>query len=174
MGAPVVDNRLKQRFDKWDANSDGVLDRSDFEQEAERIARAFGSSTGTGAGKALAESFRGLHDYLVQQSGSQQITEQQFMQATEKLIFQEGESGFNRLMRPVVQAIVGLCDKNADGKISREEFAVWLTAVGVPDSQAKSAFDRIDADHSGELSADELLGAVRKFHFGELDVALLG
>jgi Ca2+-binding EF-hand superfamily protein len=174
MTTSIVDSRLKQRFQRWDVDGNGVLERSDFEQEAERIASAFGSSTRTEGGKPLLQAFRGLYDYLAQQAGSARISEQQFMQATEKLIFQEGESGFNRLLRPTVQAIVGLADRNADGKISRDEFSVWLKAVGVPESKAKAGFDQIDTDGSGELSEEELLTAVRKFHFGELDVALLG
>jgi hypothetical protein len=96
------------------------------------------------------------------------------MRINEKLIFTEGEASFNRVLRPVMQAIVGLCDRNSDGMINREEFGQYLKGVGVNNADAMAAFDQCDTDRDGELSVDELLGAVRNFHYGKLDVPLLG
>jgi Ca2+-binding EF-hand superfamily protein len=73
-----------------------------------------------------------------------------------------------------MQAIVGLCDRNNDGKINQEEFIAYLKGVGVDESAALDAFRQIDTDGSNELTVDELLAAVRDFHYGKLDVPLLG
>jgi Ca2+-binding EF-hand superfamily protein len=48
------------------------------------------------------------------------------------------------------ESLVKLLDANADGKVSRDEFAKIL-----------SLFDILDKDHNGELSADELNGFFR-------------
>ncbi|WP_020674233.1 EF-hand domain-containing protein [Amycolatopsis nigrescens] len=177
MTTAIANDRLKQRFDKWDVNGDGVLERADFTQEAERIVSAFGKSMNSPEGQATLNAFTGLYEYLATQAGvgpSGSLTEDQFIAVNEKLIFQDGESTFNRVLRPVMKAVVGLCDSDHNGQIDANEFAQWLKGIGVSESQARSAFQQIDTSGDGQLSVEELLAAVRNFHFGKLDVALLG
>ena len=102
------------------------------------------------------------------------LSEEQFLQVAEGMVTPGGEADFDRVMRPVVRGIVGLCDKNDDGVVDAGEFASWLTAVGVDRSQAASAFVDIDTNGDGELSLEELLASVRDFHFGRSNVELLG
>jgi Ca2+-binding EF-hand superfamily protein len=46
--------------------------------------------------------------------------------------------------------------------------------VGLSDADSDAAFDRIDLDGDGSLTVDELVVAVREFHYGRLDIPLLG
>lgn len=177
MTTSIANDRLRQRFAKWDSDGDGRLQRSDFEEEANRIAGAFGAEPRSRETKALQEAFDNLFDYHAAEAGvpgDGAVSEDQFMRINENLMFSEGEASFNRVLRPVMQALVGLCDRNDDGMINSEEFIQWLKGVGVDEATARDAFAQIDIDHDGELSVDELLGAVRNFHYGKLDVPLLG
>ena len=64
-----------------------------------------------------------------------------------------GRGGGDRMMAGGPRAgesLTKLMDANADGKVSREEFAKIL-----------SLFDLLDKDHNGELSQDELNGFFR-------------
>ena len=54
MTASVQDIRLARRFELWDADGDGAVDRSDLETEARRILRAFGEREGAPRGRARA------------------------------------------------------------------------------------------------------------------------
>jgi len=49
-------------------------------------------------------------------------------------------------------------DKDGDGRITREEFADAIIAIGITEvrDEALAAFDRFDADNSGELTLTEL------------------
>ncbi|KAA0940029.1 EF-hand domain-containing protein [Streptomyces apricus] len=177
MSTEIANDRLKKRFEKWDTNGSGVLDRGDFEGEAAKIAESFGKSPDSPEVQALNGAFQGLFDHLAREAGASEqgsLSQDQFLGVTGNLIFSKGEADFNRALGPVVQALIGLCDQNADGKINSEEFASWLTAVGVEPSRAQGVFEQVDTNGNGELSQDELLAAVRDYHYGRLDVELLG
>ncbi|WP_030261564.1 EF-hand domain-containing protein [Streptomyces violens] len=177
MATAVANDRLLKRFQKWDSDGNGILEWQDFEQEAGKIAQNFGKRTDSPEAQALREAFRSLFDHLTQAAGAPSngpLTQDQFLSVTGDLIFQGGEADFNRALGPVVKGIIGLCDKNADGQINAGEFEAWLGGIGVDRSKAQEAFRKVDTDDDGELSLDELLAAVRKYHFGQLDVELLG
>jgi Ca2+-binding EF-hand superfamily protein len=177
MTTAIATDRLRQRFAKWDADGNGSLERSDFEREADRVARAFGVQSQSREATTLKDAFRNLFDYHAREAGvpgNGSVSEDQFLRINEKLMFSEGEASFNRVLRPVMDALVGLCDRNSDGMINQEEFSQWLKGVGVSEADAREAFRQIDTDNSGELTVDELLAAVRNFHYGKLDVPLLG
>ncbi|WP_260193144.1 EF-hand domain-containing protein [Actinophytocola gossypii] len=173
----MASDRLRQRFAKWDTNGNGSLERTDFEQEAERICAAFGAQPQSKQAKNLRAAFGNLFDFHAREAGvgpNGSVSEDDFVRVNDKLMFTDGEASFNRVLRPVMQALVGLCDRNADGMINQQEFSAWLDGVGVGETQAREAFRQIDTDNDGELSVEELLGAVRAFHYGKLDVPLLG
>lgn len=177
MTTAIANERLRKRFEKWDANGNGQLARGDFEQEAAKIAQAFGKSPDTQEVQALKDAFHALFDFLAGEAGvaaDGSLSEDAFLRVAGNLIFEGGEAAFNRALGPVVTAIIGLCDKNTDGKINASEFEAWLAGVGVDRSQAQTAFHKVDTSGNGELSSDELLTAVREFHFGNLNVELLG
>jgi hypothetical protein len=177
MTAAIVNQRLRRRFARWDVNDDGVLDRSDFEKEAEVVAAEFGTSINTPQGQALKDALLVIFNFHAEASGvgrDGSITLEQFIGNAEKLIHEHGETAFDDVLRPLVKAIIGLCDKEGDGLINHAEFVSWLKAVGVHQPHAADAFTKLDVNGDGELSLDELLGAVRDFHFGRSDVELLG
>ncbi|AXB48010.1 EF-hand domain-containing protein [Amycolatopsis albispora] len=177
MTTAVAQDRLTQRFEKWDTNGDGALELADFQEEARRIAEAFAKDSSSPETRNLLNAFTGLFEYLATQAGvgkNGSLSEEQFRAVTERLIFQEGEASFNRVMRPVIKGVIGMCDDNHDGQINGDEFAIWLGAVGVDKDEARAAFDQIDTSGDGQLSTEELLAAVRSFHFGKLNVPLLG
>jgi Ca2+-binding EF-hand superfamily protein len=177
MTTAIANDRLRQRFAKWDVDGSGSLERTDFEREADRITSMFGAQPQSREAKALKDAFRNLFEFHAREAGvpgNGSVSEDQFLQINEKLMFSGGEASFNRVLRPVMEALVGLCDRNADGMINQDEFTQWLKGVGVNESTAMDAFRQIDTDNSGELTVDELLAAVRNFHYGKLDVPLLG
>jgi Ca2+-binding EF-hand superfamily protein len=175
MTTAVANDRLKQRFQRWDTNGDGKLRRSDFEQEASRISSAFGVPSNSAEGKELRRALVEMFEFHMRQVGGKpdgELTERQFIEVNEQLM--EDEQKFRRMLRPTMRALIGLCDDNHDGQINQAEFTNWLRGIGVSGSKARIAFQQIDANADGQLSEEELLDAVREFHYGRLDVPLLG
>jgi Ca2+-binding EF-hand superfamily protein len=177
MTTNVKNDRLEKRFDKWDVDGNGRIERTDFEAEAQRILQAFGEPPNSPQGRAVLESFTSTFEYLAEQAGvgrTGSLDKDRFMNVIETEVFQGGDAGFGRVVRPMIQAILNLCDTDGDGEVNRDEFAKWLGAVGIDGSKADEAFDAIDSNRSGSLTVDELVNAVKAFHFGTLDVPLLG
>ncbi|HUQ59146.1 EF-hand domain-containing protein [Lentzea sp.] len=175
--ATAKNDRLKKRFEKWDVNHNGRIEKSDYEAEARRIIDAFGEDHASPQARALIDSFTSMFEYLATKAGvgpNGAMSEEQFIEVAESQIFQDGDSGFNRVVRPTIAAIVGMCDTDGDGEVSPQEFGKWLDAVGVESSAAADAFRKIDANGNGKLTVDELVFAVRDYHMGKLDVPLLG
>jgi Ca2+-binding EF-hand superfamily protein len=177
MSTAVANDRLVKRFEKWDTDGNGVLEAGDFQGEAARIAENLGKDAGSPEVQELRSAFQGLYEHLAQRAGvpaGSVISREQFLSATGDMLFKEGEAGFNRALSPIVKALINLCDDNHDGQVDDREFRAWLTAVGVPGADASDMFRKVDANGDGRLSEEELLKVVRDFHFGQLDVELLG
>ncbi|MFI9815092.1 EF-hand domain-containing protein [Saccharothrix variisporea] len=174
MTTAVKNERLEKRFDKWDVDGNGVIERSDLEAEGHRILKAFGETPSSPQGRAVIDSFVGTFDYLAQKAGTQSLDRETFLRVIEKEVFQGGDAGFARVVRPMIQSILNVCDTDGDGEINPSEFARWVGAVGVDPSTAKAAFSQVDTNGNGSLTVDELVNAVKAYHFGTLDAELLG
>src|SRR4051812_38544839 len=169
--------RLELRFDKWDLDGNGRIERSDLEAEAHRILDALDESPSTPQGRALLDAFTSTYEYLAERAGVGRggaLDRQRFTEVIEAEVFQGGDAGFGRVVRPMIQAILNVCDTDGDGVVNPTEFAKWLGAAGVSSSKAEEAFRLIDTNGDGSLTVDELVSAVKAYHFGTLDVPLLG
>ncbi|MEM7348798.1 MAG: EF-hand domain-containing protein, partial [Chloroflexota bacterium] len=61
------------------------------------------------------------------------------------------------------EAVLQIFDADRDGKISKKEWAVFFKAVGYPENEYELAFDKLDLDGSGYLTAEEIKAAGRQF-----------
>lgn len=175
MATKTADSRLKRRFDKWDVNGNGTLERADFEREADKIVRLFGNAPDSAEALQMTDALTGMFDKLARQanvSSGGSLSEQQFNEIAGTWI-EQGEPALSEALRPLVAGVFGLCDRNSDGKLQGEEFATWLAAIGKDKAAAQETFQQVDKDGSGELSFDEVLGTVVEFHLGLNDAELL-
>jgi hypothetical protein len=176
MANATTHDRLERRFELWDTNKDGRIERADWEAEAQRILQSFGETPDSPRGRAVISSYTHMWDYLAKQAGPgvKYLTLDQFKQVSHDHIINQGDQGFSNVLRPTIRAIADLCDHDGDGRVSFEGFKSWLNAVGAEQTDAKAAFDRLDKNGDGHLTVDELVHAVRDYHAGTLDISLLG
>ena len=172
MSKPNVQDRLQRRFQRWDSDNSGSLERADFEREAASIAENMGANTKQAA--SLKTALTGMFDDIARDGGgspASPVSREQYHRAAEMWMGHD-EDIIRERMRPMVEAIVKL-DKNGDGTIGREEFVAWISAVGAGDGQANDAFDSIDKNRNGSLNSDEVLQACVDFHLGRSKFELL-
>ncbi|MFD5513593.1 EF-hand domain-containing protein [Streptomyces sp. NPDC127051] len=178
MTTDIQRERTQERFDLWDVNGDGQIDRADWDAEAQRILQAFEEAPGSPAARALTDAYLGMWGFFASKAGIDEqtgaLTPEQFSNIAEKHVLENGGAGFTRVVKPTIQAIVELVDSDGDGQVNPAEFRSWLDAIGVQDVNPVEAFAQIDANGDGMLSIDELVQAVRAYHLGDIDVPLLG
>lgn len=176
MTTAVKNDRLRQRFQMWDVDKNGRIDRGDYESEARRIIGAFGETPDSPRGAAVLDAYLHVHDFLAAKTGmgNRGMTEDQFVAVLENEMFRQGDAGFGKVLRPMIRAVIDLCDTDGDGEINRAEFRQWLRALGLDQAKADEAFRQMDADGSGTLTPDELVQAVKDYYYGDLDIPLFG
>ncbi|MGW6424101.1 EF-hand domain-containing protein [Nocardia sp. NPDC055053] len=173
MAAQPVQDRLSARFNLWDTDHNGQLERSDFEAEGRRVLQAFGETENSPRGHAVMNGYNDLWNYLADKAGgTRSISRDQFERVGADIVA-GGAAQWAAVVRPHITAMVQLCDTDGDGQITRAEFAKWLHAVGA-DTDAADTFNQIDADGDGYLSIDELSAAVEAYSEGRLNASLLG
>lgn len=177
MPTTVQEERLVQRFNHWDEDNSGTIEKRDFDAESAKIVAGFGETETSPRGAAVVQAFAQMWEQLASWGGvgtDGSLTLEQFVAAVDKHMLAAGDQGFAALLRPTIQAIVGLVDTDGDGLVNPDEYKVWLAAIGVDESTAVDTFHQIDENGDGQLTVDELVHAVRDFHAGTLDVSLLG
>ncbi|WP_409473939.1 EF-hand domain-containing protein [Streptomyces sp. HC307] len=176
MSTSVQEKRLRRRFDMWDKNGDGTIDRSDWAGEAKRILLAFGESESSPKGRNLTDAYLGMWEYVAGEAGvgsDGALGFDEFKGVAADKVLERGQAGFDQVLRPTISAIADLCDTDGDGQVSPPEFRRWIHAIGSDESTADTAFKLIDTDGDGQLSVEELIVAVHRYHSGELEFSLL-
>jgi Ca2+-binding EF-hand superfamily protein len=74
--------------------------------------------------------------------------------------------GYLANFHPAAQAVFGLADTDADGWLSKDEFARFQRAFRTPEQDIEAAFNRLDANGSGALSVSELVDAAEQYYRG--------
>ncbi len=175
MSNSSVQDRLKRRFQRWDTDNSGSLDRSDFEREASAIAQRMGENPSAPQARQLKQAMTGMFEAIAKDAGASaagSISWNQYYQVAKQWM-ETSEQTLRQNLRPMVEAVVAMADNSGNGTIEREEFAKWISAIGTDRSKAESTFDKIDVNRNGELSVDEVLQACVDFHLGRSDFELL-
>ncbi|MER6714973.1 MULTISPECIES: EF-hand domain-containing protein [unclassified Streptomyces] len=169
--------RLRQRFELYDTDGDGRVRRGDLEAEARRIVEAFGEPDGSPKAQALLHAYPHMWDYMMEKAGrdpGDSLSADEFVAIADAQMLSQGAAGFSTMLRPSIRAMVDLCDIDGDGQVDPAEFRKWLAAIGNDRVDADEVFGQVDTDGNGQLSVEELVAAVGRYHAGELDAPLLG
>ncbi|MCX5198303.1 EF-hand domain-containing protein [Streptomyces sp. NBC_00249] len=167
----LLDRKLERAFTHLDADSNGVIDEQDMIALGSRLLSAL--SEPADSPKAT-EVFRGLTDFWVDLFNElgvgtdQKLTPQQYRDGMTRL-YKDGGPAYDKSFRPMMKAMLTVADTNGDGQISPEEFHRAQTAFDtkLEPEAAEALFARIDKNHDGYLTVDELLAAVREYYTGD-------
>lgn len=156
-------------FHHEDLNHDGYYEQADHEEFARRICEAFefrpGSpehervytAVGTIRRQEKLREFYEARDY--------RLTLDDYLELTDRIV--HDEEMMVQLTTNHVQSILGLWDRDKDGRLSREEYISLEWCYGVDETGANEAFRHLDRDVDGYITVDEGIAAVREFYLSD-------
>ncbi|MEV0457926.1 EF-hand domain-containing protein [Catellatospora methionotrophica] len=168
MISDLQSRKLDRAFGHLDVDGDGTIEWEDWIELATRITAAFGQSPATPQGARVVSAFEQLWQSLLSNldlDGDRRISPQEW-RAGMTSAFVTDRDGYLANFQPAAQAVFGLADTDADGKLSKDEFARFQRAFHTPERDIEAAFERLDTDGSGTLSVSELVDAAEQFYRG--------
>ncbi|HVK19862.1 MAG TPA: EF-hand domain-containing protein [Actinokineospora sp.] len=168
--SPFLERKLARRFQTFDFDGDGDIDRADFETAVIRLAEEFGHGPDSPARRRLMELSLGLWSHLAASADTDEdsaitVTEYQAAFAAGLLVTEES---FDAGYRPFLEAVMAIADANGDGRLDVEEHIRWTGALmNFPEDDARMVHRNLDMDTDGLISTDDLLRAIHDFYFDE-------
>jgi tellurite resistance protein TerC len=156
--------QFNRRFDVLDIDHNGAWQQQDYEQQAQRIANAFGHPPGSPARQNVADAQRGLFSALLahmDSNGDQKITPGEFAASIGRSI--ADQPGFDAAISATASALLHAADVDGNGVLDPGEYTRLTAAYGASTQQASQAFRQLDLDHNGVLDLAELTQAIRQF-----------
>ncbi|MCW2898903.1 MAG: calcium-binding protein [Streptosporangiaceae bacterium] len=170
---PISEVRVRTlavRFQHWDRDANGYIDRSDLEDSARRVGEAFGQAADSPEHLALTTSCRQLWQTLAQHADVDldgRISQDEYVSAFSSEVMAEADA-FDRVYRALLQDVVNLADADGDGKLNEEEYLRLMRSwYNAEDSDAAAAFRRLDRDGDGFLSHEELIRSATDFYLSD-------
>jgi Ca2+-binding EF-hand superfamily protein len=165
-----LERKLTRRFETFDYDGDGLVERSDFERSAGSCADEFGHSVDSPARQRLLDLSLALWDHLasvVDVDGDGAITVDEYKKAFARGVL-ETEASFEQGYRPFLEAIMAIADTDNDGMLDAGEHVRWTgSLMHLPEADAREVVRRLDTDGDGLISTDDLLQAIHDYYFDE-------
>ncbi|UBU08491.1 EF-hand domain-containing protein [Nonomuraea gerenzanensis] len=171
----LQERKLDKAFDQMDVNHNTDLELDDLIALGVRVLAAFGVSPDSDPGRRLFGTYTDFWESLLAKidlDGDRKISREEYRLGMHAA-FIEDPDGYERALRPAIQATLDVTDVNGNGVLDLAEFQRFQSAFGTSPEDAELAFRKIDTDGSGALGIEELVEAGRQFYIGA-DPALTG
>lgn len=163
-----LDLKLDRAFGHIDVNGNGTIDHDDIVALVARLIAGFRESPSSEKGRAVAAGFEDFWASVVGAAdldGDGKLGPHEW-NAGMVAAFVDAADGFDRHLRPAVEAVMRLADADGDGHLGRAEFSVLQKAFGTKANEVQAAFDHLDADGDGAIGVPELIEAARQYYTG--------
>ncbi len=165
---PFLDKKLSRRFETYDTDGDGYLERSDFETAAARMGDEFGLPADDADRRQLAALCLALWDHLRTFAGADDRMSEAEYKAAFAAGLLETESSFDAGYVPFLKVIVAIADTDGDGRLTADDHARWTgSLMNLPEGVARDIHARLDGDKDGFIDSADLLAAIREYYFDD-------
>jgi Ca2+-binding EF-hand superfamily protein len=164
---PFLDSKLAHRFRTHDADGDGLIERSDFEEPVTRIGVEFGREPDSPELQELMRLSVQLWETLAIADADH---DGRISEAEYKAAFTAGHldepGSLERVYLPYVAAILRIADADGDGRLTVDDQIRWTRALmRLPEEHVRDGFRQTDTDVDGYITIDEVLDDVRGYYF---------
>ena len=151
-------------FASLDATHDGLISRDDATMRANQVCAAVAPDEASESHRDIQTAYGRLWEELMRYAdaeGDGTLTLDEFLDAVDRGMLEDPEF-VEGCMLVVSHAVFAAADRDGDGSISREEYALAVTSIDEKNAElADAGFAMMDRDGDGLISRDELLQAIR-------------
>lgn len=167
-----MDEIQQARYDRvFDAYAyEGYITWEGFNRHVSILAETQGRTPDAPALVALRDELKAIWDGLAEMADADhdgRIDRDEWRAAGEGLtasLRQAQEEGAPWAFDHWVEVLYGAIDSNGDGRISKDEYVQWLTALRlIDDTDIDTAFAGFDTNQDGTLSMDEFLDMYHQY-----------
>lgn len=159
----VMGRRCEPRTAVRSLTGKAVSQRCDWTVEADRVVREFRAGAPMDT-SGLRNSLCWLFEHLALTAAGSALGRERFHQACEDLLFEQGEAAFNRMLVPVLTAVLQLSPDADVGTMPHADFVRWMRALGMNPAAALCASEKARLRCPGDLSLHGMLHVMRDYH----------
>jgi len=155
-------------FNVLDANDDGLLEKRDFIDVADRIADMRGYEDGSARHSAVRKELLRIWTNARALSGAEgkaKVPLEDWLAHEEKVL--DSDVLIHSYVQGIAQAVFDILDADSDGVISEAEYLQFFRAFRGTEDQGARAFRKLDENGDGHLTRQEFLDAVTEFHLSD-------
>lgn len=155
-------------FNVLDYNGDGILEKQDFVNVADRLAELRGYEEGSSRHTAVRQEILRMWTNaraLSGKEGKAQITLEDWLAHEEKVI--DSNVLIHSYVQGIARAIFDILDEDNDGVISEEEYLKFFRSFRGDVEDGHLAFEKLDQGDKGHLTRQGFLEAVTQFHLSD-------
>ncbi|MFI6029561.1 EF-hand domain-containing protein [Amycolatopsis magusensis] len=154
--------KINHGFDYLDVDGDGLLTEQDHVLMGRRAAEALGHAAGSAEERRILDAYlRIWHDLHRPHipGGGEAITREQFVTSTGSLA--DDPESARKTVGALAEAFLSIADTDVDGRVSPAEFRKFQQGhfPGLTETETAEAFDHLDTDGDGQLTAEEFVQA---------------
>jgi hypothetical protein len=158
--------KIRHGFAHLDVDGDGLLTEQDHVLMGRRSAEALGHAPGSPQEQRIIDAYlRIWHDLHLPHipGGGEVISGEQFLASTCSLV--DDPRAAQATVGAIAEAFLAIADTDVDGRVSPAEFLAFQRGhfPGLTDVELAEAFEHLDADGDGYLSAEEFTRAGVEF-----------
>lgn len=156
--------KISNVFAVHDYDRDGVLTKGDFEEYTRRIAATRGWAPGSAEYGRLLSRFIAFWEGLESgsdRSGDRRVSQEEWFAYWDRIL--QDDDLFDDLIRPIAENVFDTLDHRGDGVVTADEFALMYTSGALDAGAAAAAFERLDGNHDGHITRDEMSHLIAEF-----------
>ncbi|MEO0565388.1 MAG: hypothetical protein AAF125_24990 [Chloroflexota bacterium] len=156
--------KMTKLFQFWDINNTETLEQSDYLEIIDRVLAERGwqqdSPEYDSIYTVIMTNWAQIEHFADKDNGG--VTLSDWLAYCDHVVNDATAYRVNAM--EVMSALLGAVDTDSDGQLTLDDFKMWFRIFKASDTQAKTAFARLDTDRSGELSISEIIDALDDFY----------
>ncbi|MGH3873462.1 MAG: EF-hand domain-containing protein [Pseudonocardiaceae bacterium] len=163
-----VKRKLSIAFYRFDYDKDGVVAENDFVQLGQEVAKLQGLDADSVEAASVIEAHRAWWDaYFKDADGDDdgQVTIEEYFAAVDAWVGGNPDALSHAIASNGL--VFDTIDQDGDGKLSLNEFSLYLQAYGLATTDAATAFGHLDLDGDGYISRDEFAKNMSEYYISE-------